>query len=188
MRKIAIAGRSGSGKTHLIERLVVAFTAQGLAVSTVKHTHHHEFEIDSPGKDSWRHRQAGAQETLLVSDTRFALLGDLPRPMDLAGIESRLRPADLLLVEGFAELPAIPRIEVFRSFLGVRPLAADGRGFVAIASPDGDRGEPVEGVSYLDLDDTAAIAEFILALPVADSVPGAGRRGPSTRLIRLRDG
>jgi molybdopterin-guanine dinucleotide biosynthesis protein B len=185
MRTVAIGGRSGSGKTHLIERLIQHFTVRGLQVATVKHTHHHDFEVDRPGKDSWRHRTAGATETLLVSDRGYALLGDLPDAMDWPDILRRMRPVDLLLIEGFGELRDLPRIEVYRSSLGERPLAADDSRYVAIAVPADDRGESVPGLETFDLDDTAAIGEFILRLPAASATLAARRRGPTTRLAHL---
>ena len=185
MRVIAIVGRSGSGKTHLIERLIRQFAARGLRVATVKHTHHHDFELDLPGKDSWRHRAAGASATLLVSDRRFALLGDLSQPMDLADVLQQLPAADLLLIEGFWKLRTVPKIEVFRSFLGAREPGADDSGLAAIALPRDDNGELPNGLTSLDLDDTAAIADFILNLPLASTLPATRRRGPATRLARL---
>lgn len=185
MRTVAIVGRSGSGKTHLIERLIGQFVARGLRVATVKHTHHHDFELDLPGKDSWRHRAAGASATLLVSDRRYALLADLAQPMDLVDVVRQVPPADLLLIEGFAGLRAVPRIEVFRSVLGARAPAAGDSEPVAIALPRDDDGELPDGSVRLDLDDSAAIADFILNLPLASTVPATRRRGPATRLARL---
>jgi molybdopterin-guanine dinucleotide biosynthesis protein B len=182
---VAIAGRSGSGKTHLIERLVRHFVARGLRVATVKHTHHHDFELDLPGKDSWRHRAAGASETLLVSDRRYALLGDLAKPLELPEILQRVQPADLLLIEGFAELRGLPRIEVFRSFLGARTPGRDDSSLAAIAVPLDDSAELPTGIPCLDLDDTAVIADFILHLPLASTVPATRRRGPAARLTHL---
>jgi hypothetical protein len=91
----------------------------------------------------------------------------------------------LLLIEGFSELRAVPRIEVFRSFLGAREPGADPGGLVAIALPRNDSGELPTGLTSLDLDDTAAIADFILNLPLASTLPAARRRGPATRLARL---
>lgn len=102
MEIFGLVGRSGCGKTTLMERLLPILRARGLTVSTVKHAHH-GFDIDRPGKDSWRHREAGAEEVLLVSGTRWALLHevrDTTEPL-LEDLLPRLAPVDLVLVEGF---------------------------------------------------------------------------------------
>ena len=107
--------RSGSGKTTLIEKLIPIFTSAGLRVSVIKHTHH-DFDVDQPGKDSWRQRQAGAMEVLLTSDRRWVLMHELreaPEP-DLPEQLARLSPCDLVLVEGFKREP-IPKLEVHRA-------------------------------------------------------------------------
>ena len=113
---IGIIGRKNSGKTHLVVRLVAEFGRRGLAVSTIKHTHHHDVEPDAPGKDSFRHREAGAREVLVASDRRWYLVHEAREegPSDLADLLARLAPCDLVLVEGYKGLATHPRIEVFR--------------------------------------------------------------------------
>ena len=124
MRVFGLAGWSGSGKTTLMAALIPQFVARGITVSTVKHAHH-GFDVDQPGKDSWRHRQAGAREVMVVSDRRWALMHELreePEP-DLDKLLPRITPVDLLLVEGFKR-HAHPKIEVHRPSLGKAPLSS----------------------------------------------------------------
>jgi molybdopterin-guanine dinucleotide biosynthesis protein B len=114
MRIFGLAGWSGSGKTTLMTALIPELVSRGLSVSTLKHAHH-AFDIDQPGKDSWRHRQAGAREVMISSQNRWALMHELrgaPEPTfeDLA---RRMSPVDLLLVEGFKRQPH-PKIEIHR--------------------------------------------------------------------------
>jgi molybdopterin-guanine dinucleotide biosynthesis protein B len=165
---VGIVGRSGSGKTTLIERLLPVLRDGGLSVSTVKHTHH-AVDLDSPGKDSHRHRDAGAREVLLVSDHRWALLRETPdRPEPLDILLSRMAPVDLVLVEGFGRYPG-RRIEVVRAgpgrpgniaHPGRRPLFHDDPA-IAILAADA----PVAGWTgpHLPLDDTDAIAAWIVS-------------------------
>ena len=160
MRIIGLAGWSGSGKTSLVVRLLPALVARGLRVSTIKHAHH-EFDVDTPGKDSYAHRAAGAHEVLVASARRFALmreLRDAPEPA-LEELVARLAPVDLLVVEGFKR-HAHDKIEVHRPALGKKLLAPDDPRIVAVASD-----AALEGlrVPRLDLDDTAAIAAFVVA-------------------------
>ena len=121
MRIFGFAGWSGSGKTTLIEQLIPRFVARGLAVSLVKHAHH-EFDVDTPGKDSWRHRHAGCTEVLLSSSVRYALMHELrgAPELTLAGALDRLSPCELVLVEGYKRAP-IPKLEVWRASVG-KPL------------------------------------------------------------------
>jgi molybdopterin-guanine dinucleotide biosynthesis protein B len=160
MRIIGLAGWSGSGKTSLVVRLLPALVARGLRVSTIKHAHH-EFDVDTPGKDSYEHRAAGAHEVLVASARRFALMRELrdsPEPA-LEELVARLAPVDLLIVEGFKR-HAHDKIEVHRPALGKKLLAPDDPQIVAVASD-----AAIEGlrVPRLDLDDTAAIAGFVVA-------------------------
>jgi molybdopterin-guanine dinucleotide biosynthesis protein B len=118
MRIFGLAGWSGSGKTTLLAALIPELAARGLTVSTIKHAHH-EFDIDRPGKDSWRHRQAGAREVMVASSRRWALmheLRDAPEP-PFEDLVARMSPVDLLLVEGWKWHPH-PKLEVHRPSLG----------------------------------------------------------------------
>ena len=121
MKVFGLAGYSGSGKTTLLERLIPYFTAQGLTVALIKHAHH-DFDIDQPGKDSYRHRQAGATEVLVSSDQRWALMHEL-RGAEAPSLQAhlaRLSPCDLVLVEGFKREP-IPKLEIHR-LANAKPL------------------------------------------------------------------
>ena len=156
-----IVGWSGAGKTTLIEKLLPALRAEGLSVSTIKHAHH-GFDIDRPGKDSFRHREAGAAEVMVVAGERWALLHELRDAVapPLAELVARMAPVDLILVEGFKADPH-PKIEVYRGEPGTALCTAGDPTALAVASdralPDGYRGP------RLDLDDPAAIARFIIA-------------------------
>lgn len=159
MKVFGLAGWSGSGKTTLVVRLLPELIGRGIAVSTVKHAHHN-FDVDQPGKDSWRHREAGAREVLVGSARRWALvheLGDEDEPT-LDELLSHLAPVDLVLVEGFKR-DAIDKLEVFRHENGKPPLFTDDPRVVAVAS---DGPLPEARVPVLDIDDIAAIADFII--------------------------
>src|SRR5215469_14338296 len=114
MRILGLAGWSGSGKTTLMTALIPELVSRGISVSTVKHAHH-SFDIDQPGKDSWRHRQAGAREVMVASAHRWALMHELRSAAEpsLEELLGRLSGADLVLVEGF-KAHAHPKIEVYR--------------------------------------------------------------------------
>ena len=170
MRIFGFAGWSGSGKTTLIERLIPRLTARGLRVSLVKHAHH-EFDIDEPGKDSWRHRHAGCTEVLVSSSVRWALLHELrgEAELSLAQALDRLSPCDLALVEGY-KLAPMPKLEIWRPAVGKPKLHPDDPHVLAIATdtPAALRVDlPVFG-----LDDHDRIATFVVAhaaaRPVAD--------------------
>lgn len=158
MNIFGVVGWKNSGKTGLMERLVSEFVSRGLSVSTLKHAHH-SFEVDRPGKDSDRHRVAGAQEVLLSSSNRWALMSELrgaPEP-PLAELLAKLSPVDLVLIEGYKR-DTHPKIEAHRSETGQPLIALDDDTIRAVASntnPDG------LNVPLLDLDDTKAIADFI---------------------------
>ncbi len=158
MKVIGFAGWKNSGKTTLVEGLVRKLSARGLRVSTIKHAHH-SFEIDQPGKDSYRHRAAGATEVVVASQKRWALIHEQSPPVepDLDEILARMSEVDLVLVEGFKDLP-FDKIEVFRHGNGKTLLAASDPHIIAIAA-DGPIAEAK--VPVLSLDDVEAISEFI---------------------------
>lgn len=158
MRIYGVAGWKNAGKTGLMERLVSEITGRGFTVSTVKHAHH-TFDVDHPGKDSHRHRVAGASEVLLASKNRFALMHELrdEEEPSLEELLSKLAPVDLILVEGYKR-DAHPKVEAHRAETGNPLIAPDDPTVRAVASDvplDLDR--PV-----FDLNDTKAIADFVL--------------------------
>ena len=170
MRVFGFAGWSGSGKTTLIEALVPNLTARGLRVSLVKHAHH-DFDVDQPGKDSYRHRLAGCSEVLVTSAVRFALMHELRGEPELSLDDAleRLSPCDLALVEGWKRA-AVPKLEVWRPSLGKPALHPADAWVRAIAS---DAPENVAaGLPTFDLCDVDAIATFVIrnaaGWPVAD--------------------
>jgi len=159
---IGLAGWSGSGKTTLICAVLPHLAAAGLTVSTIKHAHH-ALEFDRPGKDSHRHREAGAREVMLAGGERWALFRETPEGTpDLRTLAARLAPVDLVLVEGFRAYD-IPRMEVFRTALGKPPLWPDHPGIIAIATdaPDIAFRAGYTG-AILPLDDASGIARWIM--------------------------
>jgi molybdopterin-guanine dinucleotide biosynthesis adapter protein len=154
MRVIGLAGWSGAGKTTLLTRLIPHFLKEGLRVSVIKHAHH-GFDVDAPGKDSWRHRQSGAEEVLVSSGKRWALMHELrgasePRLPELLAKMSRV---DLVIVEGFKSEP-YPKIEVHRNANGKALLFPDDPGIVGIAADV----TPKTALPVAHLDDIPAIA------------------------------
>ena len=159
MRIFGLAGWSGSGKTTLMTALIPELVSRGVTLSTIKHAHH-AFDIDQPGKDSWRHRQAGAGEVMVSSQNRWALMHELrgtPEP-SFDELVRRMSPVDLLLVEGFKRHPH-PKIEVYRRSLGKPLLHPEDPFVVAVAS---DEMLPGLALPLLPLSDAGAIAAFIL--------------------------
>ena len=159
MKLYGVTGWKNSGKTHLMERLVTEITGRGLTVSTIKHAHH-SAETDREGTDSYRHRVAGAQEVILASPTRWALMHELRGAAEpsLDELVDRLGPVDLVLVEGYKSAPH-PKIEAHRTATGKGLIAKDNPTIRAVASD----GAPETDLPVHHLDDTAGIADFILA-------------------------
>lgn len=159
MRILGIAGWSGAGKTTLLAKLIPELTARGLRVSTMKHAHH-AFDVDTPGKDSYVHRAAGATEVMVASGKRWALMHELrddPEP-DATDLIQHMTPVDLLLIEGFKNGPH-DKLEIYRAENGKPRLSAEDPTYVAILSdgPVHDTKLPV-----IDLNDIPAIADFVL--------------------------
>ena len=152
-----VIGWKNSGKTSLMERLVAEITGRGFSLSTVKHVHH-AVDLDQPGKDTFRHRTAGAKEVALASADRLAILVEHrgPEP-DLPAVLARLAPVDLVLVEGYKR-DAHPKVEVWRAETG-HPLIQPGDPLVRAVATDATLSLPVP---VLDLNDTGAVADFIL--------------------------
>ena len=158
MKVFGFAGWSGSGKTTLIEKLIPLIVARGLKVSLVKHAHH-TFEVDQPGKDSYRHRHAGCTEVLVSSSRRWVLMHEL-RGAQEPGFEEilgRMSPCDLLLVEGFKR-ERIPKLEIYRAAVGESMLHPHDESVVAIAS---DQRLDTK-LPQFNLNDAPGIAAFVL--------------------------
>lgn len=158
MRVYGVIGWKNSGKTSLMERLVAEITGRGFSVSTVKHVHH-TVDLDQPGKDTYRHRAAGAREVVLASADRLAIMVEHrgPEP-ELPAVLARMAPVDLILVEGYKR-DAHPKVEVWREETG-HPLIQLGDALVRAVATDATLSLPVP---VLDLNDTRAVADFILS-------------------------
>ena len=157
MKIFGVTGWKNSGKTGLMERLITEFTTRGLTVSSIKHAHH-SVDIDHPGRDSYRHRDAGARQVLLASRNRWALMHEL-RDEDepsLGDLLKQLSPVDLVLIEGYKR-DRHPKIEAHRKETGQPLIAPEDQTIVAVAS---DTSVAIDR-PVLDLNDTAAIANFI---------------------------
>jgi molybdopterin-guanine dinucleotide biosynthesis protein B len=165
MRVFGLAGWSGSGKTTLMTFLLPALLGRGISVSTIKHAHH-AFDVDQPGKDSYRHREAGATEVMVSSENRWALMHELRGAAEppLDQLLRHMSPVDLVIVEGFKRT-AVPKLEVYRAAIGKPLLAPEDSDIVAIASDLPIAGPTMIGGGALPrfaLDDAGAIAAFII--------------------------
>lgn len=172
MKVIGVAGWSGAGKTTLISRVIPHLRERGLRVSVIKHAHH-AFDVDIPGKDSWVHRQSGAEEVLVSSANRWALMHELrgaPEP-SLLELLAKMSPVDLLMVEGFKSEP-YRKIEVHRRDSGKPPLFPDDPAIACIATD----AEIVTALPVAHLDDIPSVAAMMLkyAMPLEDVLAGRG--------------
>ena len=158
MKVFGFAGFSGSGKTTLIEQLIPRLAGRGLRVSLIKHAHH-AFDIDKPGKDSYRHREAGATEVLITSAHRWVLMHELRGDVEptLQQQLALLAPCDLALVEGYKRA-AIPKLEVYRPAAG-KPLLHPGDANIVAVAADAPVGT---SLPVLDLNDYDSIVVFVL--------------------------
>jgi len=158
MKIFGFAGWSGSGKTTLIEKLIPLFVGRGLKVSLIKHAHH-SFDVDQPGKDSYRHRHAGCTEVLVSSSRRWALVHELRGATEpgFAELIERVSPCDLLLIEGFKR-EHVPKLEVYRASVGEPPLHPHDTTIVAIACDS----KMETNLPQFHLDDAPAIVSFVL--------------------------
>lgn len=162
---LGIAAWSGTGKTTLLERLLPALRERGLRVAVIKHAHH-AFDVDQPGKDSHRLRQAGAEPILVASRARVALMMETPdrEEADLAELIEMVRPQrpDLVLVEGFKAWP-LPKLELYRESVG-KPLRVGDDAWVVAVASDGTPPLP-PGVEALELNDLEGIADWVASWP-----------------------
>ena len=158
MKVFGIVGWKNSGKTGLLERLVEDITNRGFSVSTMKHAHHN-FDVDQKGKDSFRHRKAGAHQVFLSSDVRWVLMTELRESLKLTMEEQlgKMDPVDLVLIEGFKTNDHL-KIETHRSVTGQKLIAPSDKNIIAVAT--NDKIDTV--VPTLNLDDTKTIADFVL--------------------------
>lgn len=163
MNVVAFAGYSGSGKTTLVESLIPALKQRGLRVSVVKHAHH-KFDIDHPGKDTWRHRQAGALEVVVASDNRLALIREFEKPTVLSVhhlIAELYEGVDWVLVEGFKSSDLL-KVEVWRADSG-QPVRYPDDDFVVAIATDSPAQLPQATLRpVLDLNDVNAVADWLL--------------------------
>jgi molybdopterin-guanine dinucleotide biosynthesis protein B len=157
MKLISFVGHSGSGKTTLIEKLLPVLSAAGLKVATIKHTHH-QVPLDTPGKDSWRFKQAGAVASMLVTPQALQLVADMPAPHDPVLLAQRyFSAADLVLAESFSQADC-PRIEVLRAACSTTSRSSEG--LIAMVT---DVATAHPHLPHFALDDVEGIANFILA-------------------------
>ncbi len=158
MRVFGVAGHSGMGKTTLLERILPVLQTRGLAVSLIKHSHK-DLDIDRPGKDSYRLREAGCQELLLMGRRRWVLMHELTEDVEppLSQLLSKMQACDLVLIEGFKQ-GDFPKLEVWRAEMGKPPLWPELPRVLAVAT---DCPAVISGKPALSLSNASDIADFI---------------------------
>ncbi|HEY0224248.1 MAG TPA: molybdopterin-guanine dinucleotide biosynthesis protein B [Pseudolabrys sp.] len=164
MRIIGLAGWSGSGKTTLITKAIPSLIARGVRVSTIKHAHH-GFDLDTPGKDSFMHRAAGATEVIISSANRWAILHELrgAPEWNLPDLLGKLSAVDLILIEGFKRDKLVPKLEIHRVANGKPLLYPDDPSIAAIAC---DSALPATPLPFVDLNDIEAVVDVLLKFAV----------------------
>jgi molybdopterin-guanine dinucleotide biosynthesis protein B len=162
MNVIGFCGYSGSGKTTLVEQLIARLKRAGERVSVVKHAHH-AFDIDHEGKDSWRHRQAGAYEVVIASDRRLAKVREYEERADptVHDLIAELDDCDWVLVEGFKRA-ALPKIEIWRAATGQPAQYPTDPHVVAVCTDSAAQLPEPTGLPLLDLNDADAVVRFLL--------------------------
>ena len=160
MKLFGIVGWKNSGKTTLVARLVTDLKSRGFSVSTMKHAHH-AFDLDQPGRDTYKHREAGAQEVVISSSQRWAIMHELQRDENytLDDLLAKMQPVDIVLVEGFKS-NAHPKIETHRSQSEMPLVSAENKTIIAVAS---DCDVDTNGLPCLNLNDVPAVADYIIA-------------------------
>lgn len=154
---VSVIGKKNSGKTTLLEKLITALTARHIQVGTIKH-HAHAFDMDKPGKDTWRHKQAGASIVALSSPTGLGIIRDTDHDTPLDEIVQRyFDDVDLVITEGYKSGPA-PKIEIFRLAAHDEPLANRDHTWLTIVS---DKTMTCD-LPIFTLDDTAGLADFLI--------------------------
>ncbi len=160
---VGFIGRSGVGKTTLLEKVAAILTKAGWRVGVLKDAHH-GFDMDKPGKDSWRYREAGAKTVIVRSDVRWVKISETAERAPIETLLTEFRSVDIVLVEGFKHEGNFPKIEVRRTDAGSEPpLAADVEGIIAVAADAREPGVP-ESLPFLPLNCPQSVAEYILAL------------------------
>lgn len=153
---IPIVGYSGSGKTTVLVKLIAELTGRGFRIGTIKH-HSHDFEMDVPGKDTWRHKQSGAVSTLIASPNRIGMVQDVPREMGLDHLIALVSHVDVILVEGYKRVKR-PKLEVFRPEISPAPACGNDEFLVALISDT-----PLDlGVPRFSPHDIQAVADFVV--------------------------
>jgi molybdopterin-guanine dinucleotide biosynthesis protein MobB len=160
VKLFGIVGWKNSGKTTLVARLVTDLKSRGFSVSTMKHAHH-AFDLDQPGRDTYKHREAGAQEVVISSSRRWAIMHELQRDENytLDDLLAKMQPVDIVLVEGFKS-NAHPKIETHRSQSEMPLVSAENKTIIAVAS---DCDVDTNGLPCLNLNDVPAVADYIIA-------------------------
>lgn len=164
---ICFVGKSGCGKTTLLEKLIAILVARGYRVATIKHHAHPEFEIDQPGKDTWRHYQAGAAAVVIASPVKMAVVRRLEGTPPLAELVAEVRGVDIVLVEGFSRDRTAPKVEIVRSERSTEPLHPPHAVLAYVSDL------PLAGAPCFGLDDVEALADMLQARFLEDE--GASR-------------